>query len=234
MNSVWPAFLITLLVCVLFLKTINYLVIKNWLSNKLSRKIIHIGTGPLFVLCWLLFPENQLSRYLAALIPLMVTARFFLIGIGLLEDKATVEALSRTGDRREILKGPFYYGLFFIILTILFWKDYPIGIIALMILCGGDGLADIFGRRFGSRTLPWNRNKSLAGSLAMYFGGLLLSIVVVFIYIRFGLFKLNLLEIIPKLIFINLIATIVESAPIHDWDNITVPISVLLSGYFLF
>ena len=35
-------------------------------------------------------------------------------------------------------------------------------------MCGGDGLADLVGRRWGaSNRLPWNQNKSWAGSLAM-------------------------------------------------------------------
>jgi phytol kinase len=36
-----------------------------------------------------------------------------------------------------------------------------------MMLCGGDGLADIIGRRFGKVKLPWNGSKSWAGSLGM-------------------------------------------------------------------
>ena len=35
---------------------------------------------------------------------------------------------------------------------------------------GGDGLADIIGRRFGGVKLPWNTAKSWAGSLAMFIG----------------------------------------------------------------
>jgi len=53
--------------------------------------------------------------------------------------------MSRTGNPREILRGPLYYGIAFIILTIVFWKDSPVGMTALMI-CGGDGLADLVGR----------------------------------------------------------------------------------------
>jgi phytol kinase len=44
-------------------------------------------------------------------------------------------------------------------------------VVALM--CGGDGLADIIGRRFGSGAkLPHNSNKSWAGSAAMFAGAL--------------------------------------------------------------
>lgn len=38
-------------------------------------------------------------------------------------------------------------------------------------MCGGDGLADIIGRRFGGNAkLPHNSNKSWAGSAAMFAG----------------------------------------------------------------
>lgn len=46
------------------------------------------------------------------------------------------------------------------------------GIIAISLMCGGDGLADIVGRRFGaSSRLPYNSTKSWAGSIAMAVGG---------------------------------------------------------------
>lgn len=39
-----------------------------------------------------------------------------------------------------------------------------------------SGMADIVGRRFGSKKIPYNRNKSLAGSIAMASAGFLASI----------------------------------------------------------
>ena len=51
---------------------------RGWIESKLSRKFIHIGTGPIFVLCWLMFPDVPMSRYLAALVPLFITVQFFI------------------------------------------------------------------------------------------------------------------------------------------------------------
>lgn len=39
-----------------------------------------------------------------------------------------------------------------------------------------SGLADIVGRRFGTRKIPFNRNKSIVGSVAMASAGFLTSI----------------------------------------------------------
>ena len=123
---------------------------RGWVSSGLSRKIIHIGTGPIFVLTWLFFGDDPAARFLAALIPLAITLQFALVGLGVWRDPSAVAAMSRTGDRREILRGPLFYGIVFVLLTIFYWKDLPIGIVALMLLCGGDGLADVIGKRLGT------------------------------------------------------------------------------------
>ena len=157
--TLWLAFITTFAISILWLRTVDYLATKGYFSKKLSRIIIHIGTGPIFVVFWLLFPENPLSKYFAAIIPLLITIQFFLIGIGVIKDQASVDAMSRSGDPKEILKGPFFYGVVFVVLTIIFWRESPIGIIALMILCGGDGFADIIGRRVPSLALKWSSTK---------------------------------------------------------------------------
>ena len=49
--------------------------------------------------------------------------------------------------------------------------------------CGGDGLADIVGRRFGSSNrYPFSMGKSFAGSLGMFVGGFGLSLIMLLIF----------------------------------------------------
>jgi phytol kinase len=207
---------------------------RGWVSSDLSRKIIHIGTGPIFVLTWLLFNNALEARFLAALIPLAITAQFALVGLGLWRDPSAVTAMSRTGDRREILRGPLYYGIVFVLLTVLFWKDSPIGIIALMLLCGGDGLADVIGKRMGSKRLPWSPQKSWAGTLAMFAGGWVLSVFVLAVFVVAGVFQGSLIDYIPAVTIIALVATVVESLPLKDLDNLTVPAVAVVLGYIFF
>lgn len=230
----WLAFFTTFIISIIWLRLIDYFAVKGLISKKLSRKIIHIGTGPIFVLCWLFFPEDPLSRYLAAIIPLLITIQFFLIGIGVIKDQASVDAMSRTGDPQEILKGPFFYGVVFVLLTILFWRESPIGIIALMILCGGDGFADIIGRRVTSFALKWSPSKSIAGTISMFLGGLIFSSILVLIFIEYGFLSITFMESFPKILLLNILATIVESLPVRDWDNVTVPVIVVLVGFIIF
>ena len=100
-------------------------------------------------------------RYLAALVPFAITIQFALVGFGLMKDEAAVQAMSRSGDPKEILKGPLYYGIVFVILTILFWTDSPNGIIALMMVCGGDGLAEILGTEIWENQAPLESGEKL-------------------------------------------------------------------------
>jgi phytol kinase len=181
----------------------------------------------------LLFNPAPESRWLAALVPFLITGQFIFVGLGIIKDETAVQAMSRTGDRREILRGPLYYGVIFIALTLLFWKEKPAGIAALMIMCGGDGLADIIGRSYPIMQLPWNRNKSLGGSISVFVGGYITSVVVISIFTAAGFFPGSYPGFFTALIWITLAATFVESLPIKDIDNITVSVTALVVGLIL-
>jgi len=227
------ALIITFALALIWLRINDFAAHRGWVSSHLSRKIIHIGTGPIFVLCWLLFNPAPSARYLAALVPFAITAQFVLVGLGLVKDEAAVQAMSRTGDRREILKGPLYYGIVFVLVTIFYWLDSPIGIIALMLVCGGDGLADLFGRRFGVVKLPWNKGKSWAGSLGMFLGSWILALAVLAAFLAAGVFPGSLLNYVLPVTLIALAGTLVESLPIADLDNLTITGAALVMGHIL-
>lgn len=228
------ALIITFVVALAWLRINDFLAHKGWVESHLSRKLIHIGTGPLFVLCWLLFNDNPINRYLAALVPLAFTLQFLLIGIGVIKDEASVKAMSRTGDRREILRGPLFYGIIFVVLTVIYWKTSPIGIIGLMLMCGGDGLADIFGRQWGTQKIPWNSGKSWIGSAGMMLGGWLLSVFVLWVFTAAGVFSGSILAYLLPVTVIAMIGTLVESLPLKDVDNITVTVAAVAVGYIFF
>jgi phytol kinase len=105
--------------------------------------------------------------------------------------------------------------------------------VALMLMCGGDGLADVVGRKFGDRKLPWAQNKSWMGSLAMFLGGWILALGVLWVYVEFGVFAGPMKIYFPALTLIAFAATIVESLPFKDVDNITITLTALLLGHIL-
>jgi len=228
------ATLLTFIIAVAFLRLMDYIAHKGWIDSRTSRKLIHIGTGPIFVLCWLMYPDVWISRWLAALVPLLITVQFALVGFGVIKDEAAVKAMSRTGDRREILRGPLFYGIMFVVITLIYWKDSLIGIPALMMLCGGDGIADIVGRRVRSAKLSWSPEKSVAGSLSVFAGGWLMTILVFSVYVWFGAFSGPVSFYLLPVAWIALGAAAVESLPFKDIDNITVTATSLLIGHFVF
>ncbi len=227
------ALVITFAAALIWLRLNDYAAHRGWIDSHLSRKIIHMGTGPIFVLCWLLFHDAPSARYLAALVPLTITAQFALVGLGIMKDEAAVQAMSRTGDRREILRGPLFYGIVFVVLTIIYWKDSPIGMVGLMLMCGGDGLADIFGRRWGEARLPWASGKSWIGSLGMLLGGWVFAAFILWVYVAAGIFAGPFHIYILPLTIIALVGTLVESLPLKDVDNITVTLAAVILGQIL-
>jgi phytol kinase len=142
--------------------------------------------------------------------------------------------MSRTGDPKEILRGPLFYGIMFVVLTILFWKDSPTGIVALMMLCGGDGIADMIGRRIKSPKLSWSLEKSIAGSIGVFAGGWILSALVMFVYVNAGVFASPFSSYLIPLTVIAFGTTVIESLPFKDVDNITATVFAAVMGYFMF
>ena len=230
------ATVLTFVIALLWLRVMDALAARRVISQTLSRKLIHIGTGPIFVLCWNFFSDQTAARFLAGLVPLAITAQFALVGAGILKDPAAVQAMSRTGDRREILRGPLYYGIVFVVCTLVFWRTSPVGVLALMLMCGGDGLADLVGRRWGSAKLPINPAKSWAGSVAMLIAGFGFAFVFVALFNSLGLFGpgLGLSDAAWKTGLVALAATLVEALPIRDLDNLTITAAALVLGILLF
>lgn len=232
--SPYLAAVFTFLIAIFFLRLMDFLAQRGIIESRLSRKLIHIGTGPIFVLCWLMYPDVQISRWLAALVPLVITTQFALVGTGLIKDEAAVKAMSRTGDRREILRGPLFYGTMIVAITLIYWKDSLIGIPALMMMCGGDGIADIAGRRVRSPKLPWARDKSAAGSVSVFAGGWTLTMLIFAIYIWMGVFSGQISRFVLPVTWIAFGATLIESLPFKDIDNLTITVVSALIGHLLF
>lgn len=225
----------TLLVALVWLRLMDALALRGVIHRNLSRKLVHIGTGPFFVLCWSLYPAVPASRWLAACVPLAITVHLVFVARGIVQDPGVVNAMSRTGDRAEIVRGPLYYGLIFAASTVVFWRESPVGILALMIMCGGDGLADIVGRTWGSARLPWSPRKSWAGSGAMFVGGFSFGLAFLLVCNQSGWFTPALTpgQTTFSVAAVALVATLVESLPVTDIDNVTISLSAIGVAWLL-
>jgi len=82
-------------------------------------------------------------------------------------------------------------------------------------------------------TIPWSNGKTIAGSLAMFTGGFILPLVVLLVFVANGMWGKSWHEYILPVLMISSICTLVETLPLRDWDNVTVPVTAVLVGYLL-
>ncbi len=74
----------------------------------------------------------------------------------------------------------------------------------------------------------------MAGSLSVFAGGWLLTLLIFAIYIWMGEFSGPLSRFLLPITWIALGATLVESLPFKDVDNITLPVLAALLGHLVF
>ncbi|KAI3837092.1 hypothetical protein MKW98_005425 [Papaver atlanticum] len=206
------------------------------IQQNLSRKLVHVLSGLLFLSCWPIFSNSAEARYFAAVVPFVNCARLILNGLSLTTDAGLVKSVTREGNPRELLKGPLCYVLILILSAVAYWRDSPVGIMSLAMMCGGDGVADIIGRRYGKQKLPYNQQKSWAGSISMFTFGFLISIGMLKYFTALGYFELDWSSTMGRVALVSLVATIVESLPTTEVldDNLSVPLSTMLVAVLMF
>ncbi|GMG98827.1 hypothetical protein Nepgr_000667 [Nepenthes gracilis] len=200
-------------------------------DQKLNRKLVHVSIGLVFMLCWPLFSSGRQGAVLAGVIPGINIIHMLLVGLGLLKDEATIKSMSRYGDHRELLKGPLYYVLAITVACIVYWRTSPVAIAGICNLCAGDGFADIVGRRLGHQKIPYNRNKSIAGSIAMVSAGFMVSVGFMLYFSWFGFIQ-GSWDMVLGFLAVSIAAAVVESLPISTVldDNLTsVPATFILA-----
>jgi len=222
-----------LIVMLSFEAFVKGLVAHNVVSTVTGRKMLHIMCGPIFISLWPLFTDdNPYAKWLAALCPAFMTLKFALVGAGLLHMPKVVASMSRSGDRRELLRGPTCYGVVFTASTLLFWRNLT-GVMALITLCMGDASAEIVGTRYGrvGGRIPWNRKKSKAGTLAFFLASVVSGAVLVGSLERHGWWPAQE----PRELFVRLsaiagAAALAESLDWGEWDNLAVALAAIVSG----
>ncbi|MBD3405814.1 MAG: hypothetical protein GF411_06755 [Candidatus Lokiarchaeota archaeon] len=215
------------------------------LSADITRKIVHIFAAPVYLVSWMLFSGGSLSRFFAMIVPLLFVILFVSIGTGKVVNEAFVGSMSRSGNPRELLGGTLYYALMLVIVTVLWFyvpsdalgNPTPIAFIVFGCVAGGDGLADVIGRKYGGEKKfgIGGAERTVIGSIAMFIGSFLFSFLLIAIFSLEVGFSITLM-ILPVLI-LSIVATITEALSPKGLDNWTVPIVlvivIVIMGLFL-
>ena len=174
------------------------------------------------------------------IVPILFVLQFAAIGTGKMKNENFVASMSRTGDPKELLGGTLYYAIIMVLITTLWFyiPSNPTAMIIIGCISGGDGLADIIGRKFGGEKKFGIKGseKTLIGSLAMFCGSFFISLILVLIF-SFEVSTINIFLLILPIAIISLVATVVEALSPKGIDNwiifITVIIMVLLLSTLL-
>ena len=211
---------------------------KGKVSQIITRKFVHIFAGPVFVVTWMLFTGGVISHYIAAIVPLLFVLQFVAIGTGVMKNETFVNSMSRSGDPRELLEGTLYYAIVMLLMT-FFWfyvpstgleNANPTALLIIGCVSGGDGLADIIGRKFGGEKKFGIKGsqKTIIGSIGMLAGSILVSSILVLIF-SLEVPHINIVTLILPIIVVSVIATVVEALSPKGTDNFLIFVAVIIS-----
>lgn len=226
MNPVWQNIIVTIIA---FIYVFSIIAIMNFLVKKgfpqdLSRKIVHIAAGSWLVF-WLFYNPSHWTKYLNIAPSFLWTVLLLQKGFFAKDDDKAIKTMTRTGDKKELLKGPLYFTIVMNLFGTIFYGS-NLALYAMGFLTWGDGLAPIVGTRFGKHKFKIFNEKSIEGSLTFLVFGIIGTLIFHFI---FGV-KINYIF----LMLCAIISTIIEALSPKDYDNILIPLIILFLYKFYF
>jgi phytol kinase len=188
------------------------------IGAEMTRKIVHIGTGNVILLAWILKIPAWVGMGASAIASVIAIASYFF---------PILPSINSVG-RKSL--GTFFYAVSMGVLVGWFWFiDAPqYAAIGILVMAWGDGLAAVIGQRFGKHQYQmWGIQKSWEGSLAM---------AVVSFFVTFGI--LLLVQdwngaIAAVALVVALFATGLEAFSKLGIDNLSVPLGSAALSYFL-
>ena len=189
---------------------------KRWPEQReLSRKIVHIGTGPVVVLAWWLSIPASIAVPVAFAVTVITAINHRIQLLPAVEDV----------DRNSY--GTVAYGLAISLLLLLFWPEQAVAVCAgVLVMAFADGLAGLVGRGMTSPSWTvWQQRKSIAGTVTM---GLVTALVLILLVL------ISQSPLHP----LRLIAVCALAVGLEQWgrwgiDNLTVPMAVGLSWMWM-
>ncbi len=184
-------------------------------KKEFSRKIVHIGIGPVLPIAWWLEISSSIAISIASIITIALLINYRMQLIDVFEDV----------ERKSY--GTIAYGISITLLLVFFWSKSPEADCAgVLVMAFGDGFAGLIGKQVKSKN--WTilgQNKSIIGTFTM---SLITGLVLFLINVVSGS-TLQPLEIFA----ITFIATGLEQISPLGIDNLTVPIGVAIGWHYL-
>ncbi|MEM1250840.1 MAG: diacylglycerol/polyprenol kinase family protein [Cyanobacteria bacterium P01_H01_bin.21] len=187
-------------------------------APEITRKIVHIGAGHVILLAWWLMLPAWMG----------VCASIVFAGIALVSYRLPILPGINSVGRRSW--GTFFYAVSIGVLMGWCWpRGYPyFGVIGILIMCWGDGLAALVGQRWGQHGYEvLGEKKSWEGSLTMAIASTLVVLAVLG-----GLQGLTWSLVIVA-VGVAIASTGLEAISKYGIDNLTVPIGAAIAALTL-
>lgn len=179
-------------------------------SKEASRKFIHIMLSNWWFIAMIFFDNVIVACVMPAL---------FIVINYISYKYDIIKSMERDNDEEKTL-GTVYYAISLTIVAILsfgIFKNPIIGLVGILVMGYGDGLAAVVGKAVKSKQFEiLGSKKSIAGCTTMF--------IVSLIIITCALAYLKVPFWYVKSIIIAIIVTVFEAASIKGTDNLTVPI----------
>jgi phytol kinase len=189
----------------------------QWFSSEQSRKIVHIGTGNVIALAWLLQLPAWVGITSAVLAGVITLISYWL---------PILPGVNSVGRKSY---GTFFYSVSMGLLIAIFWPlHHPeYAVLGILVMAWGDGLAAIIGQRWGRHPYQiWGNSKSLEGTATLLLVSYLLAICI--LSIANGNLPIVWLIGVP----VAIIAVLLESLSQFGLDNLTLPLGVAILAFW--
>jgi len=190
---------------------------KGVMGSEGSRKFIHIGVANWYFLA-LIFIEDSNDFWWLIIPPIS-----FVVLNYISYKKQLISSMERDGKGNM---GTVYYPIALLVVLILSFRVFNnsyLGLMGVMIMGYGDGLAAVIGSKYGKKDI--GNGKTLLGVLTMFFVSLITATTIVMILDGIAYLWIGLI--------IALIATLIEYITPKGLDNLSVPIVSTLLYYVL-
>jgi dolichol kinase len=204
------------------------LITEKGIKNKvLSRKILHIMVGNIAFL---------LPIFLTKEIMAFIAAAPFIIFTFLMSSHTPIKSIKGKTSSAGHSMGLVYYSITWTILAYIFFDTMVVIAIAIFSMSYGDGLASIFGVKYGRKKYNITGDeKSYIGTIAMFFFTFVMIIIAILYYqfINQYFFSFSLISVIFILV-LSMVGAIVEGLTPKGLDNLTVPFVISILFWYIF
>jgi len=185
-------------------------------DDETARKAAHILSNLSACLSiWILGLQTTYYLVLLAIIIGILVMHLTLIGVKVPGIEEWLRKVGRIGETPG--EGPFYNALG-ILFALGMLRSDPVAAIAVILMFGlGDGFSTYIGTTYGKYRLPWNKNKTIEGTLGFMAGAMCALLIMP----------------VPATFLGAILGAFVESLPLKLNDNITLPVVLSLLFYFL-